>query len=63
MLKKLNAKIYCFDKDKIIITSSNFTNKGLKESNEYGILIRKKRMKILIILEKKQINLLNLEKK
>jgi len=42
MLKKLNAKIYCFDKDKIIITSSNFTNKGLKESNEYGILIRKK---------------------
>lgn len=41
MLKKLNAKIYCFDHDKIIITSSNFTANGLKESNEYGVLLRK----------------------
>ena len=41
MLKKLNAKIYCFDQDKIIITSSNFTSIGLQEANEFGILLRK----------------------
>lgn len=41
MLKKLNANIYCFDNDKIIITSSNFTSTGLKECNEYGVLLRK----------------------
>ena len=42
MLKKLNAKIYCFDQEKIIITSSNFTKKGLEDANEYGVLISKK---------------------
>ncbi|MGM0411147.1 MAG: phospholipase D family protein [Bacillota bacterium] len=41
MLKKLNAKIYCFDQKEIIITSSNFTKRAFNEGNEYGILISK----------------------
>ena len=42
ILKKLNAKIYCFDQNAIIITSSNFNSTSFNKSNEYGILLKKK---------------------
>ena len=53
MLKKLNAKIYCFDENRIIITSSNFTLTSLNECNEYGILLKKEEDKDFKYIQKK----------
>jgi HKD family nuclease len=35
----LHAKIYIFDKERALVTSSNLTNGGLSRNFEYGILI------------------------
>jgi HKD family nuclease len=35
----LHAKIYLFDKRKAVITSANFTDRGLSDNLEYGVLI------------------------
>jgi len=35
----LHAKIYIFDKEKALVTSSNLTNGGLSRNFEYGLLI------------------------
>jgi phosphatidylserine/phosphatidylglycerophosphate/cardiolipin synthase-like enzyme len=39
----LHAKIYIFDKEKALVTSSNLTNGGLSRNFEYGLLISQDR--------------------
>ena len=45
----LHSKIYIFDKEKAIITSSNLTKAGLNYNFEYGVLIKNKKLILEII--------------